>query len=167
MMPLLRTVLGTLGLLILLSSCQSSNSPLVRARNEQIRQEPRGDYFIGRRYWVKGSRTWGWVRKPGQVWNEARLVVTNEQYKRNPDRFAEYRTDGGPTNGYDHNREYKLWGAFSRERVYDPTTNLILPEFVLRDWKLMDTSPGFLFEPGERMNNSRLLRTHVLVATDH
>ena len=165
-MMLLRSTLGILALLTLLSSCKTNNSPLVQARNQQIRQEQRGDYYIGRRYWVKGSRTWGWVRKPGQIWDKARLVVTNERYKRNPDRLPEYRPEGGLTSGYDHNREYKLWGSFSNDRVYDPTTNLILPEFVLTNWQLIDKSPGFLFEPGERMSNTRLLRAHVLVATE-
>ncbi len=158
--------LGTLATLFL-CSCQVSNSPLVQQRNAQIAMETPGDYYIGRRYWVKGSRTWGWVRRPRQPWDKAKLVVTNERFKRNPDRFPEFRADGGPVNGSDHNREYRIEGYFSGDRVYDPTTNLILPEFVLRDWKLVSSNPGFLFSPDERMSNARLLRSHVLPLTQH
>ncbi len=150
--------------LLPLYSCETAKDPRVVARNAKIRQEPRGNHYIGRRYWVKGSRTWGWVRKPGQPWEKARLVVTNERYKKNPDRLPEFRRPGGGlTNGYDHNYEYRLNGYFSGDEVYDPTTNLILPEFVLQDYQLLDQEPGWLFSPRDRMGNERLPRTHVLV----
>lgn len=149
--------------LVILSSCETSRDPRVAARNAKIRQEPSGDYFLGRRYWVKGSRTWGWVRKPGQPWDKARLVVTNERYKKNPDRLPEYRNPGGLRNGYDHNFEYRLRGYFSGDEVYDPTTDLIVPEFVLQDYELVDRSPGWLFTPQDTMGNTRLPRTHVIL----
>ncbi|MFT4641169.1 MAG: hypothetical protein ACI8T1_004505 [Verrucomicrobiales bacterium] len=158
-----RCFLGLLALLTLCSCQTGGGGPLVQARNERIRQEPLGDYFMGRRYWVKGSRTWGWVRKPGQPWDKARLVVTNERFKKNPDRLPEYRTDGGPTNGSDHNVEYQLKGYFSGDEVYDPTTNLILPEFVLQGYEITNREPGWLFQPNDRLGNSRLPRTHVTV----
>lgn len=163
---ILRILGGLLALFTFCSCSSTSGGPLVQARNEIIRQEPPGDYFVGRRYWVKGSRTWGWVRQPRQPWDKARLVVTNEQYKKNPDRFPEYRSDGGPTNGFDHNYEYKLRGYFTADEVYDPTTNLILPEFVLQDYELTNKSPGWLFTPKDRLNNTRLPRTHALVLSD-
>ena len=153
----------SLGILTSLCSCQNA-SPLGQARNARFAQEPSGDHYIGRRYWVRGSRIWGWVRKPRQPWDRAKLMVTNERYKRNPDRLPE-RVDGQPTNGDDHNFEYHLWGNFSGDEIYDPTTNLILPEFVLRNWKLTSRAPGFLFYPSERMSNTRLLRTYHYTLT--
>ena len=53
----------------------------------KIAAEPPGEYFIGRRYF-KGSvfKFWGYVRKPGQPWNTAQLVVLNEKEKLAPDR---------------------------------------------------------------------------------
>ena len=139
---------------------------MVQARNEIIRQEPRGNYYVGRRYWVKGSRTWGWIRKPGEPWDKARLAITNERYKKNPDRFPEYSPSGGLTNGFDHNYEYKLQGYFTNDEVYDPTTNLILPEFVLQGYELTNKNPGWLFTPKDSMGTSRLPRTHVMVLGD-
>ena len=54
---------------------------------QKIAAEPLGDYFIGRRYF-KGSvyKFWGYVRKPGQPWSTAQLVVFNEKEKLAPDR---------------------------------------------------------------------------------
>ena len=155
-------VLGVLTVLTL-CSCRSPGDPLEEARNAKIRREVRGAYYVGRRYWVKTSRVWGWVRKPRQPWDKARLVITNEGYKRNPDRLPEYRTADGLTNGYDHNYEYKLRGYFSGDEVYDPKMNLILPEFVLVDYELIDTSPGWLFSPSDEMGNDRLPRVHAMI----
>ncbi len=159
-----RLMLGALTL-FLLCSCQTGGGggPLVTARNAKIRQEPTGDHFVGRRYWVKGSRTWGWLRRPRQPWDKARLVVMNEWRQTNPDRFPEYSASGGPVNGFDHNYEYKIWGRFTGDEAYDPTTNLVLPEFLLERYQLVDKSPGWLFTPRDRMGNNRLPRTHVMV----
>lgn len=69
-------------LLPLLPSCQSTggadNSPAVQMRNSAILAEPRGDWFIGRRYYTSKVRYWGYLRQPGQLWETARLVVMDE-----------------------------------------------------------------------------------------
>ncbi len=151
-----------------LCSCETTSSdPRVAARQAKIRLEPRGDHYIGRRYWVKGSRTWGWLRRPGEPWDRARLVIMNERYMKNPDRLPEYgRSGGGLTNGYDHNVEYRIRGYFSGEKAYDPTTNLIVPEFFLQGYEVLDRSPGWLFSPSDSMDNRRLPRTHVMILAE-
>lgn len=158
--PICRGVL--LGLVVLAAVSCTSVSPQVQERNARIAQEPRGDYYIGRRYFVRGSRVWGWIRQPGEVWNDARLTVINERNRLLPDRVKEGSVSNGRYQGYDHNREYRLTGYFTNDRVYDPTTNLILPEFVLQSYELVDRDPGFLFEPGETRSNTRLLRTYPI-----
>ena len=49
----------------------------------------------------------------------------------------------------DHNFEYKIMGHYSGREAYDPTSNMILPEFVLQGYELIDADPGWLFDPME------------------
>lgn len=132
-----------------------ANDPRLLERRAQIAAEAPGNYYIGRRYWLEGTNFWGFVRKPGQQWDEAKLVMLSEKVKRAPDRLPE---DGpaGSRHGYDHNYEYKLYGEFSGQRVYDPNSNQILPEFVLRDYELISARPGFLFHPNQRFEPRRV-----------
>lgn len=131
------------------------NNAELLARRAKIAAEPPGDYYIGRRFWLEGTNFWGFVRKPGQQWDEAKLVMLGEKIKRAPDRLAEDGPVGGRL-GFDHNYEYKLYGEFSGQRVYDPNSNQILPEFVLRDYELISSHPGFLFHPDQRFEPRRV-----------
>ena len=107
---------------------------------QKIAAEPPGDYFIGHRYF-KGSvyKFWGYVRKPGQPWNTAQLVVLNEKGKLAPDREK-------LSFGSDNNYEYKLWGNFSGQTVYEPASNGFYPEFVLKKYELISTNPAPIFK---------------------
>ena len=124
-------------------------------RRAQIAAEPRGSYYIGRRYWLDGTRFWGFVRRPGQQWDEAQLVVMNESQKLQPDRLPEIGPPG-ERHGYDHNYEYKLWGRFTGGRIYDPNSNQVLPEFLLTNYELKSSHPGFLFHPLQRFEKKRV-----------
>ena len=143
----------------LVSSCSSTGeaplSPTDQIISDQramaIAAEEPGDYWIGRRWWTKGTRFWGYVRRPRQQWQDSRLVMMYEGYKHTPDRLAEDPLEApGRVHGFDHNYEYRLQGNFSGAKIYDPNSDLILPEFVLRDYQLLNPSPGFLFRPDER-----------------
>src|SRR3977135_1416632 len=107
---------------------------------QKIAVEPPGDYFIGHRYF-KGSvyKCWGYVRKPGQPWSTAQLVVFNEKEKLAPDREQ-------LNFGFDNNYEYKLWGRFSGDTVYDAGSNGFYPEFVLKKYELVSVSPAPIFK---------------------
>ena len=106
---------------------------------QRIQAEPPGDYFIGRRYF-KGSvfKFWGYVRKPGQPWNTAQLVVFNEKEKLSPDRER-------LSFGSDNNYEYRLYGTFSGQTVYEPASNGFYQEFVLKKYELISTNPAPIF----------------------
>lgn len=143
-----------LGVPLLLVSCATVDPADEQAWMQQdlrIAAEPPGDYWVGRRWWTEGTRYWGYVRRPRQPWAEAKLVVMGERNKLNPDRIPA-DSPGPRQHGYDHNHEYQLWGSYSGESIYDPNSNLILPEFVLREYELISASPGFLFHPKERYN---------------
>src|SRR5438874_4755713 len=107
---------------------------------QKIAAEPPGDYFIGRRYF-KGSvyKFWGYVRKPGQPWSTAQLVVLNEKEKLAPDREK-------LSFGSDNNYEYKLWGSFSGQTVYEPASNGFYQEFVLKKYEVISTNPAPIFK---------------------
>jgi len=98
---------------------------------QQIAAEPTGDYYIGRRYYKPDYKFWGYVRKPGQPWSTAELVMLNEKQKLAPDRE---RLEFGSDNNY----EYKLYGYFSGDKVYDP-------EFVLKGYELISMNPPPIF----------------------
>jgi hypothetical protein len=122
-----------------------------RARAAKIAQEPTGPWFIGRRYYTMGTRFWGYLRKPGRPWDGAKIVIINEKQMKQPDRMLEYNPSG-LQHGFDHNYEYRMWGYFTGERVYDPNSNLIIPEFMLQKYELVTQNPGYLFEPQEQYN---------------
>ena len=146
-------------LTLLLSACAD---PMIEQqmanRRTTIANEPRGDWYIGRRFAIAKTQYWGYLRRPGQPWKDAKLVMMNENSRTAPDRLPEMPTTEGNAHGFDHNHEYKIWGSFTGRTVYDPNSDLFLPEFRLTNWELISGSPGWLFKPNERFNGSQLLR---------
>lgn len=159
--------LSLLGFLSLfLSSCASGpidggasgnmgTSPTPSARKAQIAAELRGDFFYGRRYYVKKTRFWGYLREPGKSARSAKLVIFNETRKKNPDRFPE-NGPAGRRYGFDHNYEYKIYGRYTGRTLYEPNSNQFLPEFELSRYELVDTSPSWLFSPSDSYSPTRI-----------
>ena len=104
-----------------------------------IQAETPGDYYIGRRYFKPQFKFWGYVRRPGQPWSTSQLVMLNEKQKLAPDREANKL-------GSDNNSEYKLYGGFSGDKVYEPASNGIYPEFVLKNYELISSHPAPIFK---------------------
>jgi len=126
----------------LLTGCQSPNSggPTAAQRlqsMESIRNEPPGDYFVGRRYFKQDYKFWGYVRRPGEPWSTARLVMINEKTVA-PDRAA-------GALGSDNGVEYRLHGYFSGDNVYEPPSNAVYPEFVLTGYEVISRNPLPIF----------------------
>ena len=139
---------------VALSSCATTGpaggggGPAVQARNAAILSESRGDWYIGRRYYTEKCRYWGYLRKPGQLWESAQLVVMDESRGvLTPDRVSEAPSGDGRAHGFDHNYE---WGSFSGRRCYDPNADLQLPTFAARKYEVISARPGFLFNPKDR-----------------
>lgn len=125
--------------LFFLAGCSSTPSGIQEARAaaaQRIAAEPLGDYFIGRRYF-KGTvfKFWGYLRRPGQPWSTAQLVVFNEKQKLAPDREQ-------LNFGADNNYEYKIFGNFSGQTVYEPASNGFYPEFILKNYELISKTPS-------------------------
>ncbi|MEI8234973.1 MAG: hypothetical protein WCH57_09840 [Verrucomicrobiota bacterium] len=120
---------------------ESSSAASARAAMAaEIQAEPHGDYYIGRRYYKTDYKFWGYIRKPGQPWTTAKLVMLNENQKLAPDR------EGG-TLGMDNGQEYKLIGSFSGATIYEPASNGFYPEFVLKGYTLRNVDPAPIFSP--------------------
>jgi hypothetical protein len=110
-----------------------------------IAAEAPGDYFIGRRYYKKDYKMWGWVRKPGQPWKSAQLVMLNENTKLAPDRAA-------GTLGIDNNTEYRLQGFFTGGKVYEPASNGFYPEFVLTGYEVRSSTPPMIYRDRRQLD---------------
>jgi hypothetical protein len=124
------------------TGCESIPQGIQQARTamaQQIQAEPPGDYFIGRRYFKPDYKFWGYVRRPGQPWSTAPLVMLNEKLKLAPDREQ-------LSFGSDNNYEYKLTGNFTGENVYEPASNSVYPEFLVKSFQLISVSPPPIFK---------------------
>jgi len=118
----------------------SSATAAREAMNAEIKAEAPGNYYIGRRYYKVDYKFWGYIRKPGQPWTDAKLVMLNENKHLAPDR------EGG-TLGVDNGHEYKLFGSFSGDTIYEPSSNGKYPEFVLTGYELRNATPAPIFDP--------------------
>jgi len=156
----------TVACAVLLSACSDSSypstgigvfgppnmgGPTVEARKAKIASEPTGSFFYGRRYYVEKTRFWGYLRKPRQSANSAKLVVFNESKKRNPDRLPE-NGPAGQRYGYDNNYEYRIEGYYTGDTIYEVNSNQLLPEFMLTGFRVVDKNPGWLFTPEDHSN---------------
>jgi hypothetical protein len=71
--------------------------------------------------------------------------MMNEQRKLAPDREL-------GKLGTDNNEEYKLFGSFSGQTVYEPASNGFYPEFVLTGYELLSASPAPIFHSAAATN---------------
>lgn len=127
---------------LFLAGCQTESTVSQSAKvqmAQRIAAEQPGDYYIGRRYFKPDFKFWGYVRKPGQPWNAAQLVMLNEKLKLAPDRAA-------LKFGSDNNYEYRLTGSFSGDKVYEPASNRLYPEFVVKSFDVISTNPPPIFK---------------------
>ena len=115
---------------------------------QSINQEPKGAYFVGRRYFKKDYKFWGFIRPSGSPWSSAKLVMMNEHTKLAPDRA---KGEIGSDNDY----EYKLIGDFTGDMVYEPASNGFYPEFRLRGYELLSTSPARIYREQGALNPER------------
>ena len=133
-------------LTLLLTGCETpivtQSSQDRQAISTAIAGEAPGNYFIGRRFYKVDYKMWGWVKSPGEPWKKSRMVMFNEQKMLAPDR-ARYAI------GSDNNYEYRLSGYFSGEKVYEPASDTVYPEFVLTGASVISTNPPLIF-PDQR-----------------
>ncbi len=153
---------------LLLTQCDTlkQDCEAVVERDTKILQEPSGDYYIGRRYYMPDTRFWGFLRRPNQSWKTSKLVIMDEKLTRTPDRGPEEpRRDA--IFGSDNNVEYIVYGDYGSEPTYEPNSNQILPTFVARGFKVRDLTPGFLFTPSEKYSTRAVTLYPALSPSPH
>lgn len=150
---MLKRIITATAVALLLCQCQTyslkDDCRAIRAREADIAREPAGDYYIGRRYYVPITRFWGYLRRPGQSWREAKLVMMDESSVHTPDRGMEPPVKNA-VYGTDQNVEYIIRGSYTGKDAYDPSTNQVLPMFRATAYEVRNRKPGFLFTPSER-----------------
>ena len=145
---------------LFLSGCETtsgSKSNVIdrAALYASVQQEEPGDYWIARRYYKRDYHFWGYVRRPRQPWNTAKMVMLNEQKKLAPDRALNLI-------GGDSNYEYKFNGYFSGDTVYEPASNGFYPEFVLTDYTVKSINPLQIYtNPGATDPTRRVIEAPV------
>jgi hypothetical protein len=132
--------------------------PTVEERSASIANEPTGDFFYGRRYYVEKTRFWGYLRNPRQSASNAKLVIFREDRKYNPDRLPENGPQGA-RYGFDQNFEYRIRGNYTGETAYDPNSNQFLPVFMLSSYEVVNRNPGWLFSPADHYDPLRVTLT--------
>lgn len=152
---MIRSILTCCLVCLLLCQCNTlrRDCDAVAKREAEIALETRGDYYIGRRYYVPFTRFWGYLRRPGESWRTAKLVIMDETDVRNPDRGYEPPVPGA-IFGKDANVEYIVHGRFTNENAYDPSTDQILPVFRPQRFSVRNRKPGFLFVPSEQYSEA-------------
>lgn len=164
---LMRTTLSATAVCVTLVLCSCETVPTTtfgepnmggptrEQRKVSIASEETGDFYIGRRYHVNRTWWWGYLRRPREPWSRARLVVFNQGVRRSPDNLPQ-TGPAGERYAYDHNYEYRIWGDFTGEEVYEPNSNQFLPEFRLREYELLTRDGGWLFYPSDHYDPYRL-----------
>ena len=136
--------LSLCALVLLLAGCATPPqvAPLMEppAIAQQIAVEPVEDFYIGRRVFAPPFAIWGYVRSPRQSWKTAKLVILNEKFQFAPDRA---RNQLGSDNG----SEYRLYGNFSGDQIYDASSGRFCPEFVLKRAELVSANPDPIWSP--------------------
>jgi len=93
----------------------------------------------GNDYWIAhrlidpdGGQGWGWVRKPGQNWGNARWIALQETLGLAvaPHRHLQKADE-------DANWEFKFWGKFASYKAYDPRLDEQLPVFILQGYEVL------------------------------
>ena len=144
-------ILLSIGALFFLASCETiqvQHRADRRAIDASIAQEKPGNYYIGRRFYKVDYHMWGWVKKPGEPWKQAQLVMMNEQKT-----LAPNRAQGKIASDNDY--EYFLCGFYSGDKVYEPASDHFYPEFVLTKALLVDKAPPLIY-PDSRWKDPKI-----------
>ena len=145
-----KRIIIALAACLVMTQCHSlrSDCEALKEREAVIAQETKGEYFVGRRYYIPLCRFWGYLREPGQSWRTAKLVMMDETLVHTPDRGPEEPLPGA-TFGKDQNVEYIVKGEYTGKSAYDPSTDQVLPLFRATSYEIRNPEPGFLFLPSE------------------
>ncbi len=99
----------------------------------------------------------GFLREPGKPWSTAKLIIMNESAMKQPDRIPRRLAPGArlrPQLRISH------LGQLHREEDLRPEFELRHPRVPPLEIRAHQSSPGFLFYPGEKYNPRHLPEIH-------
>ena len=84
----------------------------------------------------QGGQGWGWVKKAGSDWSDAKWIALQETLgvAVAPHRKL-VKADA------DANWEYKFWGKFASYKAYDPRMDEQIPVFILQGYEVIGQEP--------------------------
>ena len=89
--------------------------------------ETDGPFWIGQRTVVEDYCGWGWLRKEGESWNQARWIAIEYDPKGCPPPHAFL-----PRPGDDKDYLYQLYGDFAPYRAYEPQADVWVDVFKIK-----------------------------------
>jgi hypothetical protein len=89
--------------------------------------ETEGSYWIGQRTLVEDYCGWGWLRKEGEGWNQARWIAIEYEPRGCPAPHAFL-----PRPGDDKDYLYQLYGDFAPYRAYEPQADVWVDVFKIK-----------------------------------
>jgi len=89
--------------------------------------ETEGAFWIGQRTVVEDYCGWGWLRKEGEGWNQAKWIAIEYDPKVCPVPHAFL-----PRPGDDKDYLYKLYGDFAPYRAYEPQADVWVDVFKIK-----------------------------------
>ena len=98
--------------------------------------------FVGHRKTDKEGSGWGWIKRADEDWKKGRWVTLRENAK-HP---APWRALG--KKDADENFEYRMWGYFAQQQVYDPIYDEMLTVFVLDHYESLGVAAPVLRQCG-------------------
>jgi hypothetical protein len=92
-------------------------------------------YWIGHRVYRENAMAWGWVKRAGDPWSKAQLVVIREEKAAAP-----HRSLG--SLAADDSHEYRLYGSIWGRKAYDPVLNRYLEVLDLERYEPLGRQPS-------------------------
>lgn len=112
-------------------------------------------YWLAQRVGYTNLQVWGWVKRPDESWDDARLVLLKEDKCLAPHRSLGDRMA-------DQNVRYKLYGHYWERKGYEPVMNKLLDVFVLERYESLGQQepldlrlPVVIIPPGSDRSHSR------------
>lgn len=95
-----------------------------------------GPVYIGHRVVIEKYAGWGWIRKESDSWRKGRWVALQEE-------LGEIEAPGRYTRHpeSDQDVQYRLFGEFTDDTVYEPNIDVFIPVFALKGFELIGPAP--------------------------
>ena len=144
-------------LLLLIAGCATTSSNRFNddVTAAQLNANP-PDYWVGQRVYYTNLQVWGWVKRPEESWDDARLVLLKEDKC-----LAPHRSLGGDRMA-DQNVRYRFYGRYWERKGYEPVMNKLLDVFELERYEFVEQAkaldlrlPVIMIPPRNDRGNSR------------